>query len=33
MQVSKLFSDISSRVAHAAGRPMTFALCVLIVLI
>jgi low affinity Fe/Cu permease len=33
MQVSKLVSDISSRVAHAAGRPMTFALCVLIVLI
>jgi low affinity Fe/Cu permease len=33
MQVSKLFNDIASRVAHATGRPMTFALCVLVVLV
>jgi low affinity Fe/Cu permease len=33
MQISKLFNDIASRVAHATGRPMTFALCVLVVLV
>jgi low affinity Fe/Cu permease len=33
MQVSRYFSDFAEKVAHAGGRPATFALCVLIVLV
>jgi low affinity Fe/Cu permease len=33
MNFSKTFNAISSRVAHATGRPVTFAVCVGIVLV
>lgn len=33
MTFSRMFSAAASRVAHAAGRPMTFALCVAIVIV
>jgi low affinity Fe/Cu permease len=32
MPLSKLFNQIASRVAHATGRPLTFAACVAIVI-
>ena len=32
MQTAKFFNEVASKVAHATGRPMTFALCVLVVL-
>jgi low affinity Fe/Cu permease len=32
MQLSKIFSEFSGRVAQAAGRPMTFLLCVATIL-
>jgi low affinity Fe/Cu permease len=31
MWVSKVFGDVAAWVAHAAGRPVTFAACVLVV--
>jgi low affinity Fe/Cu permease len=31
MWVSKVFDDVAAWVAHAAGRPVTFAACVLVV--
>ena len=31
MSTSKFFNEVASKVAQAAGRPMTFALCVLVV--
>lgn len=33
MSMSKTFGDIAEAVAHATGRPLTFAVCVLIVLV
>ncbi|MFC7735008.1 low affinity iron permease family protein [Roseomonas sp. GCM10028921] len=33
MSLSKMFSDVASRVAHATGRPLTFASCVGVVLL
>lgn len=33
MLVSKLFNEFSTKVAHAAGKPLTFALCILLVAI
>ena len=32
MQVSKAFADMATWVAHVAGRPVAFVLCVLVVL-
>ena len=32
MSAAKAFTDLSSRVAHWAGRPITFAACVVVVL-
>jgi len=32
MPVSRFFNEVASKVAQATGRPMTFALCVLVVL-
>jgi len=32
MSFAKVFNEASSRVAHAAGRPITFAVCVAIVI-
>jgi low affinity Fe/Cu permease len=32
MWVSKVFGDVAAWVAHAAGRPVTFAACVLVVI-
>ncbi len=31
MSVSKLFTEFSTRVAHAAGKPLTFTICILVV--
>ena len=33
MSMSKTFGDIAEAVAHATGRPLTFAVCVLVVLV
>ena len=33
MSMSKTFGDIAESVAHATGRPLTFAVCVLVVLV
>jgi low affinity Fe/Cu permease len=33
MSLSRRFSDLAEHVAHATGKPMTFALCVIVVLI
>jgi low affinity Fe/Cu permease len=30
---SQVFGEVATRVAHAAGRPLTFALCVLVVIV
>ncbi len=32
MSVSKTFSDLAEAVAHATGRPLTFMICVLVVI-
>jgi low affinity Fe/Cu permease len=33
MSISKTFSDVAESVAHATGRPITFAVCVVIVIL
>ncbi|WP_046864069.1 low affinity iron permease family protein [Microvirga massiliensis] len=33
MSMSKTFGDVAEAVAHATGRPLTFAVCVLVVLV
>ena len=33
MHFARTFNNVSSRVAHAAGRPVTFALCVGVVIV
>ena len=33
MSVSKTFSDLAEAVAHATGRPLTFMICVLVVIV
>jgi low affinity Fe/Cu permease len=33
MSISKLFNDVATKVAHAAGRPLTFVACILIVVV
>ena len=33
MSVSKTFSDLAETVAHATGRPLTFMICVLVVIV
>ena len=33
MSVSKRFSDLAEAVAHASGRPLTFILCVAVVIV
>src|SRR5215217_6446874 len=33
MSVSKTFSDLAESVAHATGRPLTFMICVLVVIV
>lgn len=31
MSLEKTFADLASRIAHASGRPLTFCICVLLV--
>ncbi|WP_114948881.1 low affinity iron permease family protein [Microvirga calopogonii] len=33
MSLSRTFSDLAEHVAHATGKPITFALCVIVVLL
>lgn len=33
MSISQLFNEVSTKVAHAAGKPLTFATCILLVVI
>ncbi|HST73910.1 MAG TPA: low affinity iron permease family protein, partial [Acetobacteraceae bacterium] len=33
MSLAKKFTDFATKVAHATGRPMTFAICVVLVIV
>ena len=33
MPISKVFAELASAVAHATGKPLTFALCVIVIVL
>jgi len=33
MSITRVFTELASRVAHATGKPLTFALCVMVIVV